>query len=92
MRFDKFTTKFQQAFADAQSIAVGNDNPYIEPQHLLLALLNQEDGSTASLLAKAGANVPALKTSLKNAVDRLPKVGARPAKSMFLAASRIWST
>jgi ATP-dependent Clp protease ATP-binding subunit ClpB len=74
MRFDKFTTKFQQAFADAQSIAVGNDNPYIEPQHLLLALLNQEDGSTASLLAKAGANVPALKTSLKNAVDRLPKV------------------
>ena len=49
MRFDKFTTKFQQAFADAQSIAVGNDNPYIEPQHLLLALLNQEDGSTASL-------------------------------------------
>jgi ATP-dependent Clp protease ATP-binding subunit ClpB len=74
MRFDKFTTKFQQAFADAQSIAVGNDNPYIEPQHLLLALLNQEDGSTTSLLAKAGANVPSLKTSLKNAVDRLPKV------------------
>ena len=74
MRFDKFTTKFQQAFADAQSIAVGNDNPYIEPQHLLYALLNQEDGSTASLLAKAGVNVPASKSALKNAIDRLPKV------------------
>lgn len=74
MRFDKFTTKFQQAFADAQSVAVGNDNPYIEPQHLLFALLNQEDGSSASLLAKAGANVPTLKTALKNAIDRLPKV------------------
>ena len=54
MRFDKFTTKFQQAFADAQSVAVGNDNPYIEPQHLLYALLNQQDGSTASLLGRAG--------------------------------------
>ena len=52
MRFDKFTTKFQQAFADAQSIAVGKDNPYIEPQHLLLALLDQQDGGTASLLSK----------------------------------------
>ena len=46
MRFDKFTTKFQQAFADAQSLAVGQDNPYIEPQHLLQALLQQEDGGT----------------------------------------------
>ena len=52
MRFDKFTTKFQQAFADAQSLAVGRDNPYIEPQHLLLALLDQEDGGTASLLSQ----------------------------------------
>ncbi len=43
MRFDKLTTKFQQALADAQSIAVGNDNPYIESQHMLLALLQQED-------------------------------------------------
>src|SRR6185503_2625373 len=74
MRFDKFTTKFQQAFADAQSLAVGNDNPYIEPQHLLYALLNQDDGSTSSLLAKAGVNVPALKTAVKGAIDRLPKV------------------
>ena len=74
MRFDKFTTKFQQAFADAQSLAVGNDNPYIEPQHLLQALLSQEDGGTASLLQRAGVNVNALRASLKSAVDRLPKV------------------
>ncbi len=74
MRFDKFTTKFQQAFADAQSLAVGQDNPYIEPQHLLQALLQQEDGGTASLLARAGVNVPALKTALAAALKRLPKV------------------
>src|SRR5918992_1295754 len=74
MRFDKFTTKFQQAFADAQSLAVGNDNPYIEPQHLTYALLNQEDGSTSSLLAKAGVNVQGLKSALKTAIDRMPKV------------------
>ena len=74
MRFDKFTTKFQQAFADAQSVAVGNDNPYIEPQHLLYALLNQQDGGTASLLARAGANVQGLRGALKNALDRLPRV------------------
>src|SRR3954467_14605197 len=74
MRFDKFTTKFHSSLADAQSIAVGNDNPYIEPQHLLFALLNQEDGSTSSLLAKSGVNVAGLKGGLKNALDRLPKV------------------
>jgi len=74
MRFDKLTTKFQQAFADAQSMAVGNDNPYIEPQHLLLALLNQEDGGTASILQRAGANVQALRNNLQGAINRLPKV------------------
>src|SRR5688500_11466197 len=74
MRFDKFTTKFQQAFSDAQSLAVGSDNAYIEPQHLLYALLNQDDGSTASILSKAGVNVAGLKSSLKGAIDRLPKV------------------
>ncbi len=74
MRFDKFTTQFQQAFADAQSLAVGNDNPYIEPQHLLSALISQREGSTASLLARAGVNVGGLRTALKNAIDRLPKV------------------
>jgi len=74
MRFDKLTTKFQQALADAQSIAVGQDNPYIEPQHLLLALLQQEDASTTSLLQRAGANVPPLRDALKRAIERLPKV------------------
>ncbi len=74
MRFDKLTTKFQQALADAQSVAVGQDNPYIEPQHLLLALLQQEDGGTASLLQRAGANVPPLREALRKALERLPKV------------------
>ena len=74
MRFDKFTTKFQQAFADAQSVAVGSDNPYIEPQHLLYALLNQQEGSTASLLGRAGVNVQGLRGALKSAIDRMPKV------------------
>jgi ATP-dependent Clp protease ATP-binding subunit ClpB len=74
MRFDKFTTKFQQAVADAQSIAVGQDNQFIEPGHLLLALLNQDDGGTASLLQRAGVNVPPLKAALEKAVARLPKV------------------
>ena len=64
MRFDKFTTKFQQAVSDAQSLAVGNDQQFIEPQHLLLALLNQDDGSTSSLLARAGVNVAGLKAAL----------------------------
>jgi hypothetical protein len=54
MRLDKFTTKFQQALGDAQSLALGNDQQFIEPQHLLLALLGQEDGGTGSLLARAG--------------------------------------
>jgi len=74
MRFDKLTTKFQQAFADAQSIAVGQDNPAIEPQHLLLALLQQDDGSTASLLQRSGVNAAPLLESVKQSVQRLPKV------------------
>jgi len=74
MRIDKFTTRFQQAISDAQSLAVGNDQQFIEPQHLLLALLNQEDGSTTSLLARAGANVGGLKAALAKALERLPKV------------------
>src|SRR5438132_3117405 len=74
MRLDKLTTKFQQALADAQSLALGNDNGFIEPQHLLAALLQQEDGGSASLLARAGVNVAALKTALTKAIGRLPKV------------------
>jgi ATP-dependent Clp protease ATP-binding subunit ClpB len=74
MRFDKLTTKFQQALADAQSAAVGRDNPYIEPQHVLAALIDQQDGSTASLLAKAGVNVQPLREALRGAIERLPKI------------------
>ncbi|MBU1979833.1 MAG: AAA family ATPase, partial [Gammaproteobacteria bacterium] len=74
MRFDKLTTKFQQALNDAQSLAVGQDNQFIEPQHLLLALLGQEDGGTSSLLQRAGGNVGALKPALHKAIERLPKV------------------
>ena len=74
MRYDKFTTKFQQALSEAQSLAVGNDQQFIEPQHLLLALLGQDDGSTSSLLQRAGVNAAGLKAALVKALDRLPKV------------------
>ncbi len=73
MRFDKLTTKFQQAINDAQSLALGADNTAIEPQHLLLALLNQDDGGTASLLSRAGVQLNPLKTSLNAAINNLPK-------------------
>ncbi|HMM54888.1 MAG TPA: ATP-dependent chaperone ClpB, partial [Candidatus Desulfobacillus sp.] len=74
MRFDKFTTKFQQALSDAQSLAVGGDQQFIEPVHLLLALLRQDDGGTTSLLQRAGVNTPPLQAALEKAVARLPKV------------------
>ncbi len=74
MRLDKFTTKFQQALADAQSLAIGGDQQFIEPQHLLLALINQDDGGTTSLLARAGVNVPGLRNDLETALKRLPQV------------------
>ncbi|MBK9677064.1 MAG: ATP-dependent chaperone ClpB [Betaproteobacteria bacterium] len=85
MRFDKLTTKFQQALADAQSMALGNDNGFIEPQHLLSALLNQEDGGTSSLLARAGVAVPRLKSALAKSIERLPKVEGQGGE---IAASR----
>ena len=74
MRFEKLTTKFQQAFAEAQSIAVGLDGSQIEPQHLLMALLEQEDGGTRSLLQRAGVNVAKLEKDLKASIERLPRV------------------
>ena len=74
MRLDKLTTKFQEALADAQSIAVGHDNQYIEPVHVLSALLAQQDGSARSLLQRAGVNVQRLSTSLEQAIERLPRV------------------
>jgi ATP-dependent Clp protease ATP-binding subunit ClpB len=74
MRQDKLTTKLQEALADAQSLAVGNDNQYIEPAHLLSALLNQDDGGMRSLLQRAGVNAGALANALRGTLERLPKV------------------
>jgi ATP-dependent Clp protease ATP-binding subunit ClpB len=74
MRQDKMTTKLQEALSDAQSLAVGNDNQYIEPVHLLSALLNQDDGAARSLLQRAGVNVGSLTTALRSSLERLPKV------------------
>ncbi|MCA0441920.1 MAG: ATP-dependent chaperone ClpB [Proteobacteria bacterium] len=73
MRLDKFTTKFQEALSDAQSIALGHDNAYIEPVHMLVAMLRQDEGPRA-LLERAGANVPGLLKAAEAAVKRLPQV------------------
>src|SRR3954464_3644715 len=81
MRFDKFTTKLQEALAEAQSAALGNDNQYIEPPHLLNALLN--DPGIAGLIAKAGGNTNALKKGLADALARLPKVEGTPGEVMI---------
>ena len=77
MRMDKLTSRFQQAIADAQSLAVGRDNSIIEPAHLLLALLDQQGGGTRPLLSQAGVNVPLLREKLTQALDRLPKVSGQ---------------
>ena len=73
MRIDKLTSKFQEALADAQSLALGKDNAYIQPEHLLAAMLQQEDGPRA-LLQRAGVNVPGLLASAESAINRLPHV------------------
>ena len=73
MRFDKLTTKFQQALNDAQSLAVANDSPTIEALHLISSLISQEDGATSSLLAHAGAHLTPLKIALTTAIESLPK-------------------
>jgi ATP-dependent Clp protease ATP-binding subunit ClpB len=74
MRMDKLTTKFQQALADAQSLAVGRDNQYIEPTHLMAALLDQQGGTARPLLEKANVQVPKLRSDLAGALDRIAKV------------------
>ena len=74
MNIEKFTTKFQQAIAEAQSLAVGKDNQFIEPVHLLSALLNQQDGSVAPILTASGVNVAALRNELNNELAKLPQV------------------
>ena len=74
MRMDKLTSKFQMALADAQSLAVGQDHQFIEPVHVMVALLDQQGGSVRGLLTKAGVNVNLLRSQLGDAIDRLPKV------------------
>ena len=74
MRQDKLTTKFQQALADAQSIALGNDNQIMEDLHLLDAFLRDEDGSTKSLLQRSGVSVQKLVQEVEDTIRRLPKV------------------
>ncbi|HET6545537.1 MAG TPA: Clp protease N-terminal domain-containing protein, partial [Rhodanobacteraceae bacterium] len=77
MRMDKLTSRFQQALADAQSLAVGRDHNMLEPAHLMAALLDQQGGSTVPLLAQAGVNVPALRTRIGQILERLPKVAGQ---------------
>ena len=73
MRADKFTTKFQDALGDVQSLALGKDHAYIQPEHLLAAMLRQE-GGPKSLLQRAGVNTQQLAQALDAAVQRLPQV------------------
>ncbi|KTC84182.1 ATP-dependent chaperone ClpB [Legionella brunensis] len=74
MRMDKLTSKFQMALADAQSLALGRDNGFIEPEHLMKALLDQQGGSCRPLLTKAGVNLSQLRNLVDQALDKLPKV------------------
>jgi len=74
MRLDKLTSKFQLALADAQSLAVGQDHQFIEPVHVMIALLDQQGGSVRGLLTKSGVNVNLLRSQMGDAIDRLPKV------------------
>ena len=75
MRLDKLTNKFQEAIADAQSLAVGRDHPAIEPVHLMKALLDQQGGTVRPLLVKAGVSLPTFRTLLDESIDKLPKLG-----------------
>ncbi len=74
MRMDKLTSKFQEALGDAQSIAVGRDHQFIEPLHVMLALLDQEGGSVRPLLTQSSVNVHSLRSKLGEALDQLPTV------------------
>lgn len=87
MRLDRFTSKFQLAIAEAQSMALGRDHQFIEPIHLLFALLNQEGGSTKDLFSKIGVNTNELRSKLSQALERLPKVEGADANVQLSAAT-----
>lgn len=74
MRQDKLTTKFQQALGEAQSLALAHDNQYIEPVHLLLAVMNDQEGSASSLIERSGGNAKRVRDEAQAVVERLPKV------------------
>ncbi|MGQ8820703.1 ATP-dependent chaperone ClpB [Bibersteinia trehalosi] len=74
MNIDKFTSKFQEAIAEAQSLAVGRDHNYIEPVHLMQSLLLQNDGSISPLVTTLGVSPAQLQNELENLINRLPKV------------------
>ncbi|WP_424192148.1 ATP-dependent chaperone ClpB [Ampullimonas aquatilis] len=74
MRIDKLTTQFQQALADAQSLALANDNPYIEPAHILSAMLKMPDGVAKSLLSRSGVNTTGLQQAVEAAIKKIPQV------------------
>jgi len=86
MRLDKFTAKFQEAIADAQSLALGRDQQFIEPVHLMFALLNQEGGTVRELLNKLAINFNELRSKVSQAIERLPRVEGQAA-NLQLAAS-----
>jgi len=85
MRTDKLTSKFQLALQDAQSLALGKDHQYIEPVHLLVALLDQEGGSARSLLMQAGVNVNLMRSQLGEAIDRMPSVSGGDAGDVHIS-------
>lgn len=86
MRLDKFTSKFQEAIADAQSLALGRDQQFIEPVHIMFALLNQEGGTVRELLNKLAINFNELRSKVSQVIDRLPRVEG-DAANLQLAAS-----
>ncbi|WP_028490272.1 ATP-dependent chaperone ClpB [Thiothrix lacustris] len=85
MRMDKLTSKFQLALQDAQSLALGHDHQFIEPAHLMIALLDQEGGSTRGLLTKADVNVNQLRSKLGEALDRMSSVSGGDAGSVHVS-------
>ena len=87
MRLDRFTSKFQLAIAEAQSMALGRDHQFIEPIHLMFALLDQEGGTTKDLLSKIGVNTHELRSKLSQALERLPKVEGADANVQLSAAT-----
>ena len=84
MNIEKFTTKFQQALSEAQSLALGKDNQFIEPVHLLAALLNQQDGSIAPILTASGVNVALLRNELNAELNKFHKCQVMAETCKFL--------